>query len=155
MSAKNYQGENLASGYALTKKLWEFIYPDDHFDETTELKDIYEADRLQDKVTLERILKEDFTVNFSLCPEWYDQFLSMPWFRIYTLNIDDLVENILDNGTSSRKFKSVSASSSSFNIGDNILEIIHLNGKLDDLPDDVVFSRTCLLYTSPSPRDRG
>ena len=142
MDAKNLAGEHLMSGAALTKKLWEFRYPGDDYDTTTELKDIYEAARLLDPKRLSTMLRNDFSVDFKSCPGWYEKFLSMPWHKIYTLNIDDLVEVVLQNGSSSRSYKSISATSSNaVDSGDSCLQVVHLNGTMDDLPDNVVFSR--------------
>lgn len=68
----------------------------------------------------------------------------MPWARCYTLNIDDLAAATGRRFTLPRNVRPVSATSGAeeagFALGPDVLEVIHLNGTIEDVPSDVTFS---------------
>ena len=67
----------------------------------------------------------------------------MPWWRIYTLNIDDLVEKVLDDERNPREVVYCSGTKEdSWEFSDRKLTVVHLNGRLEDGPDWIVFSRS-------------
>ena len=86
------------------------------------------------------------TVDAESLPAWYENILSFPWFRCYTLNIDDITT------AADRAFglplpvRPISATNPNRPVnhtdGTDVLEVVHLNGTLDDLPDHVTFSVT-------------
>ena len=141
--AKTRNGWNVPSTSELTETLWTLCFPSDDFDDTTQLQDIFETARARYRNKLIGILRDSFSVDVESCLDWHESCLSMPWSRIYTLNLDDLVENVLSTTRPSRPIKTVSATT-----GENVpdedsnLSVIHLNGFLDDIPDDVTFSRS-------------
>lgn len=66
----------------------------------------------------------------------------MPWLRVYTLNIDDVIEKTQEQIATTRKANCISATTDSVSkFTDTCLDVIHLNGTLSDVPDNVVFSR--------------
>jgi hypothetical protein len=143
LSAFNVAGQHLLSTGQLIRELWNICYPGIPFDETTSLKDIYDAALQTNKRALERVIKESFTVNPKKCPTFYFDILTMPWARIYTLNVDDLAEKIQEDQRSGRPTKTVSATSGQFaEVQEGSLSIIHLNGTLDDVPSNVTFGRS-------------
>lgn len=142
LDAETISGDAVPSAGSLTKQLWNLCFPSETFDPTTQLQDIFETACNLHPKDLTELLHKCFTVNPDACPDWYTAILSMPWFRIYTLNIDDLAEKVLDTITTSRRIRSVSATSSRAAVfDDSRLSIIHLNGALHDVPNDVTFSR--------------
>ena len=137
----NTSGENLPSTLALTKLLWDMCFPGVEFETDTQLVDIYQSALAQHKKELDKLLKKKFTVDGGKVPEWYKELMSMPWVRAYTLNIDDLLEKA-QLLTSGRNAKCISAiTDSPANFTDNCLDVIHLNGTINDVPEDVMFSR--------------
>jgi hypothetical protein len=87
-------------------------------------------------------MQSSFTVNAEKIPDYYVKLLTMPWWRIYTLNVDDLAEKVFDRNASSRRVVSVSATSGNVaDIQDSNLAVIHLNGGLLDVPNRVTFGR--------------
>ena len=143
LAAKNVKGEPIPSANSLREKLWELCFPSEKFDDTTELQDIYDVAKLNHRRRLASLLSEEFTVTSSSCPDWYRTILTMPWRRIYTLNIDNLVEVVLGEKSMARRIVSISATASSEPIPQSgELPIIHLNGVVEDVPDGVTFSRS-------------
>ena len=143
LEAKSVSGHDLPSARDLTEQLWDLCFPADPFDSTTQLQDIFETARNLKSKDLTHLLRDSFTVDPDSCPEWYLRLLTMPWLRIYTLNIDDLVLKVLTTMQSSRRVRAVSATSDRNPLfDDSHLSIIHLNGTLEDIPDDVTFSRS-------------
>ena len=86
------------------------------------------------------------SVDANALPNWYQQIFSFPWFRCYTLNIDDLAAAADRAFDLPRRVRQVSATNPNApTTGSNspeVFEVIHLNGTLDDLPDHVTFSLT-------------
>ena len=66
----------------------------------------------------------------------------MPWLRVYTLNIDDLVVKVLSEDSSPRQLKVISAMTPEPLPDNSTLSVIHLNGTLEDVPDGITFSRS-------------
>ena len=143
LGAKTRDGRNILSTSELTETLWNLCFPGDDFDKTTQLQDIFETARARYRNKLIGILRDSFSVDVESCLDWHETCLSMPWSRIYTLNLDDLVENVLSSTRRTRTIRTVSATT-----GENVpdehssLSVIHLNGTLDDIPDNVTFSRS-------------
>ena len=79
-------------------------------------------------------------------PDWYQIYFSMPWIKSYTLNIDDLADAVSRRFDLVRRCFAVSAARRRGPDSDaarpNQLEVVHLNGRLQDLPHDITFSVT-------------
>ena len=131
LEARNHSGTHVPTVSQLTKDLWELCFPGESFDDTTQVQDIFENALLQHPKELGKLFKRSFSVDPGTCPEWYRSLLSMPWLRIYTLNIDNLVEEVLSTGAMSREFHTVSATTRTEPLFiDSRLPIVHLNGAL-------------------------
>ena len=142
LDGTNIYGEKLPSSSELTNLLWDICYPGEEFETDTQLQDVFDTALSQHKRELGDILRKKFTVDSKKIPNWYKEIISMPWLRIYTLNIDDLLEKTQENLSSGRNIKCISATTDSpASFTDNHLDVIHLNGAIDDVPDDVIFSR--------------
>ena len=143
LNARNHAGESIPSSSQLARTLWQLCFPRETFDETTRLQDIFETALRQRRKPLTALMQRTFSVDPDLCPEWYQRLLMMPWLRIYTLNIDNLVQQLLSTQKTSRPIRLVSAMSSAEPVfQDSTLSVVHLNGTLEDLPDNVAFART-------------
>ena len=140
MSAKDHQDESLPSGRVLAKELWQLAFPDQEFDDSS-LSDVYEAARKSGERKLTEYLTKRFTVNPKTLPSWYKTAIGQPWYKAYTLNIDNLMNTAASKFNLSRKLVSLSKDDPVVNL--NIpkdLVVRHLNGSLSDLPDGVVFT---------------
>lgn len=90
--ARNVAGDPLPDSRKLGRNLWEFLeYPSDY--DGTELRYLYDAARKKKGETaLRDRLKGILTVTRH--PGWYEAVCGWFWRRIYTTNIDDLLELI-------------------------------------------------------------
>jgi len=138
----NKLGENFPMGENLSKKIWEFIsLPGDY--DGTPLQEMYKAflnsGIKHDKV--KNFLEDNLTV--SSLPDIYSQVTKPFWYKIYTLNID----NVLDVAykRAGKEIQNLKFPKDDFAERDQSLEklqIIYLNGKLPANPNDLIFSST-------------
>jgi hypothetical protein len=144
LGAKNASGNPLPDGRALAREYWKICYPAKDFEESTTLQDIYEAAHLRHQAQLKRLTIDRLTVDANTLPDWYKPYVEMPWLRIYSLNIDDLLESAGRRWPPSRRIAALSATSTHVSqrppASADAVELVHLNGTLADLPDDVTFS---------------
>ena len=96
VDAENTFHESLPLAFELAKRLWSFLYSEP-YDGKTPLKTLYEAalTHKKGKAALRDFLRTQlhvvgFAAWYRLIPLWY-------WFRIYTTNIDDLLEQVYDS----------------------------------------------------------
>src|SRR5207302_7910397 len=85
-------------------------------------------------------LRQWLTVDPRSLTTVYRLWFSMPWDRIYTLNVDDLDEAVQVAYTLPIKLRCVSALQDTIPTGNETM-YIHLNGRVADYPD-VTFSPT-------------
>ena len=143
LEAVNRQSETLPSVLKLTKLLWNICYPNAEFEQDTELQDIYETANNLHRNNLSKLLISELSVDQEKFPDWYATLLSMPWLRCYTLNIDDLIEQVALKVGFQREVRSVSATSDNIaQLSSGCLDVIHLNGSMKDVPTGITFSRT-------------
>jgi len=139
----NQRGKSLPSAGELTRALWEICYPNDDFENDTQLQDIYDTAQNRHARQLEELLNQKFLVNPVRCPKWYAELLLMPWLRCYTLNIDNLIEQVGTTLNLPREIREISALSDDVSkLSGNFLDVIHLNGSMNNVPNNVTFSRT-------------
>ena len=158
MSAKNIQGENLPSGSTLREMIWPLCFPGDPFDGETTLTDLFDFAHRRSAQALRELLIQTFSVSNVDLPEWYAHLFSMPWQKAYTLNIDDLEQTVartfsLSRNPESRSFLHADVAHSG---GPGSIEFLHLNGILEDAPDNVTFSpiQYAQRLVSPDPTFR-
>lgn len=112
--------------------LWPIAFPGESIDPDSRLSDIFECAVQQSRTAVERELRRCLTVDHTSLGVAYETWFSMPWRRIYTVNIDDLDE------AANRAFglpvplRSLSALSDSVPATGHELLVVHLNGKLTD-----------------------
>jgi hypothetical protein len=141
MSALNLLGEHLPSSKELAKALWRYMnYPGDH--DGTSLSILYQAalrkpggtDPLFSLLRSKLIVKE--------YPEWYSLITRWFWYRIYTINVDNLVELIFKESGGHIKLDPVVAPSE-YQDRDAFLrsiQLVKLNGSLDHLDLGLTFA---------------
>ena len=137
----------LPSSRGLREALWALCFPDQPFSADSSLPDLYSFAQLRHGRELGNLLRELFTVGPESIPDYYRVIFNMPWYRAYTLNVDTLPEGVSARFQLPRPTSIVSATAiaggatASTNIATR-LEVIHLNGTLEDAPDNVTFSPT-------------
>ncbi|MGC2215069.1 MAG: SIR2 family protein [Silvibacterium sp.] len=153
MAAKNIDGRSLPSGAMLKKALWPICFPDEEFDPDSSLQDIFDSALRRAKGKLSEVLLRTFTVAEDGIPEWYSQVFSLPWQRAYTLNIDDLDEVVEREFNLPRGIRSNSVLKAEGGRSHSLahLEVMHLSGSLDEVPDGVTFSPTQYAQRLASP----
>jgi len=143
LDATSITGRPIPSVNTLKEELWSLCFPQDAYEESTSLTYLFDHALLRHPKKLTELLRPLLTVETDSIPEWYSVYFKLPWFRCYTLNIDDLP------AAANRKFRpdrpieyvSGAASQTDRTIDDSgTLSAICLNGTTDDLPDRVTFS---------------
>ena len=143
LGASNHEGQALPSYKDLRAELWNLCFPGEEFDGSS-LQHLYDhAVRRKSRET-EALLRKLLTVNPETLPSWYRDIFSLPWLRCYTLNVDDLTTAADAAFSLPRRLISISATRATPTATQSPpgLEVVHLNGTLEDLPDDVTFSPT-------------
>lgn len=137
--AVSINGEMLPGVESLRDALWKVAFGDAEFDGSG-LDDVYESAVMQARKATVLLMKERLTVDPDKLPDEYRIWLSFPWHRVYTLNIDNLEEAAERRFDLPRGIRSLSALRDSFPAADGSLLWVHMNGDLVDLPD-VTFSQ--------------
>ena len=146
VAAKNSSGQALPMYGAIQEAIWNLCFPGEAFEEESTLPDLFDHAAKRHRKALTQLLTDLLTVDASSLPDWYSTVLSLPWFRCYTLNIDDLMIAASRAFRLPRGVRQISATnplaSAVNDHGTELLEVVHLNGTLNDLPDHVTFSVT-------------
>ncbi|EMJ57171.1 SIR2-like domain protein [Leptospira interrogans serovar Valbuzzi str. Duyster] len=142
LKCKDSQGKSLPLGLDLARELWTLIEgvvrtPYDG----SGLKETFNIVQKKKPRELEYFLNKRFQIDPNTVPEFYRRYIEFPWDKIYTLNIDDIFEvlnrkyspRIKVNPVSGTVHKNVTQSY-------NVMDVYHLNGRLVDGPDNVIFS---------------
>ena len=143
VGATDKEGKVLPTSKSLAKEIWEQFFPNEPFQQSYNLKDVFESARQQGEKALCEYLKKRLTVDSQSLMEEYKTLINQPWKMIYTLNIDDLFGAAQARFQFDRKIVCVSEKSHPKKNIDNQKDLIvqHLHGMLEDLPNDVIFSR--------------
>lgn len=145
--AVNIAGAPMPSVGRLRELLWELCFPGTPYEEGSSLQDLYE-DALRLHVRqLTEFLQRELSVDSVSLPSWYEVAFTQPWYRVYTLNVDDLELAVQRRFALPRRIAAISARADvpqreAHGLLTSDLEVVHLNGTLDDLPDRVTFSLT-------------
>lgn len=153
LETKNLSGDSLPTTSELTQELWRICFPDDEFNEQSRLGDVYEAAKLRGRNAVESLLKERLAVDPKSVPDFYKVWFDVPWFRCYSLNIDDLELAAAQHLGLRRPIRSVSATSETSQgpNSNSALEVVHLNGAIWDDPDNLTFSEMDYATRSTTP----
>jgi len=148
LGAKDHAGRPIPSSKDLKRELWQLCYPGEDYDDSSSIGDLYGAALRLKKTDLSNLLQSRLTVDPDTLPEYYLSLFNFPWFRCYTLNVDDLESAVGRRFSLQRPPLTVSARTGetrhlpgapSSSAG---LEVVHLNGVLPDPPESLTFSET-------------
>lgn len=138
--AINQLDEPIPVGETLCRKLWSFLrYPQEY--DGTPLKDLFELCLLRDKKQLAFLLRDLFTAD-RLAP-WYELLTKPYWYRIYTTNVDNIVERTYGSNGVQPRLEVINGQSADYKDRDQFLEsiqLIKLNGVDLSSPDQLTFS---------------
>ena len=123
----------------LTQRLWSLAFPSDAYDGSG-LDDVYAAAIHQRRAKTIELMRSCLTVDAKSLPDEYALWFSFPWYRVYTLNVDNLEDAVARRVDLARPLVSLSALRNPMPAEDKGLSVVHLNGDLDDLPN-VTFSQ--------------
>jgi len=148
LSAKDHTGQTIPSSQELKREIWQLCYPDDPFDNSCALGDLYAAALQQERAALEYLLHTRLIVDPASLPDYYSAFFDFPWFRCYTLNVDDLESAASRRFGPRRPLVSISARTAGVDelptrgFRERGLEVVHLNGLVPGPPESLTFSET-------------
>lgn len=135
LAATSTSGEPLASVAALRRELWRLAFPSSALDDDSTVGEIYDNATRRAGNAVGRLCARLFTVDPGSLPDCYRIWFAGPWYRMYTLNVDDVEEAASRRFELPRRILSVSA------LGDatpsnsrNDLHCVHLNGRVSDFP---------------------
>jgi len=140
----NQLNENFPTGVKLAEALWNFIGFNGNYDGTS-LTEMYQAfqNSGKKKADMKLFLEQHLLTSPNGVPDFYDN-ISLPyWYKIYTLNIDDVLDRIYSR--TSKEFDTLKYPVDEYKERDQSLEraqIVYLNGKLPDDPNNLIFSNT-------------
>ena len=143
LSTRNLEGMPLPSPQILAERIWELVFPGEPYDATSSLQDIYEAALESHSQQLAELLTTSLSVVPESIEDWLGQYFRLPWHRIYTLNVDTAVTAVNQQFDLPRPIVETSATasvSSNPEYSESVLEVIHLNGTIGDIPSNVTFS---------------
>ena len=144
--AINSIGENMPIGKSLSKKIFEFVFPNaTYIDDGTSLADMYQA-MLNSGKSNEQI-KDFLSSNLQVksLPDYYKYTTLAFWFKIYTINIDNLLDKIYERWSPEIKLTNLIFPKISYQERDQLLDTlqaIYLHGKIPCDPNEVIFSRS-------------
>ncbi|QQG97932.1 hypothetical protein HBE99_14695 [Mycobacteroides chelonae] len=129
-------GLPLPLGRELAEQIWPIAFGNEPFDNSSTLGEIFRLANRKAGGLLKNHLDLVFTVDRENLPDRYTEWFQLPWYRIYTLNIDDLDTAISESKHTFRPLKVLSARNSTpGEVGRDELAVVHLNGRLQDFPN--------------------
>ncbi len=140
-------GRALPGVQELREALWGIAYPNESFDAEATLGEVYSVALRRNRPALMELLEQRFSVDPDSLPNYYRTFFSTPWFRVYTLNVDDLESAVARRFSLARVPTSVSPTrperdANARAVPGKTLEVVHLNGLLGDPAEVLTFSET-------------
>jgi Mrp family chromosome partitioning ATPase/tetratricopeptide (TPR) repeat protein len=142
--ATNLIGDAIPIGQELAKLIWALCYPREPYDGVSKLEDLFGVASSRNPKGLSDVLQRTLRLQPDSIPEYYAKLLSLPWYRAYTLNVDDFSAAICRKFALPRRLNSLSAirwaNRPTPEATAVSLDVVHLNGVLDDAPEGVTFS---------------
>lgn len=131
----DHDGEPLPLSAELAESIWPIAFRDEPFEPETPLNLVYAEAIRMSQTLLGDQLNRHFRVDPGQVPSRYETWYSLPWHRIYTLNIDD-GDEVIQNRAGGRGFQVVSSLGTTPGIVEaDKLAVVHVNGRLDDFPN--------------------
>jgi tetratricopeptide (TPR) repeat protein len=108
----------------------------------TRLGDVFLAAKARGESKLRAFIQSRLSVRSDDLPDWYRVWFSMPWHRVYTVNIDDIELAVSRQFHLPRPIRAISATSGRVQGSESptALEVVHLNGAVWDELDQMTFS---------------
>lgn len=120
----------------LKEEIWDLIWPGQPGVDDSSLGDTYAAALTEAGNALKDLMRRRLTVLPESVTESHKLWLSMPWRRAYTLNVDNLEDAAARAYDLPRRITAVSGLRRNLPLGTGAdLLFVHLNGTLDDVPD--------------------
>lgn len=146
VEATDRKGHPIPGSDALKRELWAICFPSEEFEIGASLGDLYELARRRKPTALQELVEMRLSVNPDTLPAFYSSYFDFPWFRVYTLNMDDLEIAAERRFSLKRRIKPISATANSPEARPSgekdILEVVHLNGMVPGPPAELTFSET-------------
>lgn len=143
-SAFATSGHTVLSTEEVTRAIWDLCFPGETPDGST-LTDLFHHASRRCPEKLDALLKKALCVREGGLPDFYRHWFSVPWRRVWTLNVDDIEVAAARRFELPRTVRSLSALTDSLDDGlfkSNELPFIHLNGSIYDGIRHVTFSTT-------------
>jgi hypothetical protein len=131
--ARSVIGDPIPTSQDLRALLWPIAFPGEAPDEST-LEDVYECAVAADEAATGDLLRSRLMVEPTTLAGSYRTWLSVPWARLYTLNVDDLDDAASRHWELPSPVRSVSALTDGLPARTDGLLSIHLNGRVADYP---------------------
>lgn len=134
--ATDRDGQPIPQVRQLKEEIWDLIWPGEPGVEESSLADTYAAALSEAGNRLAELMRSRLTVLPDSVTDAHRVWLSMPWRRAYTLNIDDLEAAASRAHDLPRRIRPVSGLVRSLPLGTGgDLLYVHLNGTLEDVPN--------------------
>jgi SIR2-like domain len=139
--ATNALGQNIPAGAEFAKILWQFMgYPGDY--DGSPLQQIFDAALAKKKGSeIQALLNQCFRC--ASIPDWYALPTQFFWRRIFTTNVDDVIETAFHRFSVRQQLNVINGISDDYQERDLLLEkiqFVKLNGTLTDNPKSITFS---------------
>ncbi len=138
--AKSRNGDPLPIGGQLATLTWQFLGYDDPYDDTP-LAELYDALLRSGKGHHEIKSFLEGCLLTKEVPAWYDAVTRPFWYRVYTTNVDDVLERVYTRST--QRLEILSYPDDDVSERDQFLQriqAIYLNGRLPCSPTQITFS---------------
>jgi hypothetical protein len=138
--ATDREGNAVPQAAELKDEIWDLVWPDEPVASGSTLRDTYAAALSEAAGDLKALLEKRLDIDPESVADYHRTWLSMPWRRAFTINIDNLEQAVQRAYTLPRRITSFSGLQNRIpeDNGADLL-YVHLNGTLDDVPD-VTFS---------------
>ncbi len=132
MHTPTLSGATVPSAEELRQHLWPLAFDEDLDNEST-LQEVFEVASREQPEDTAGLLRRLLTIDPNGLSPWQIRWLNHPWFRAYTLNIDDIEIAAGSSSAVERAFDTSSALREPHqSVDDGALQWIHLNGDLAD-----------------------
>ena len=141
-NAKDKTGKKIPLSNELAQEIAHML---DLKDPNASLKDVFHVAQSKMKNRVNEHLKGRFNVDTNSINDTYKLLINQPWYKAYTLNIDNLFTVAQLKFNFDRRIVCISNNISnqeprSINFHKNLI-VTHINGMLEDIPDKITFSQ--------------
>jgi hypothetical protein len=139
--ALDRSGRPLPDSRQMQADLWALLFDDGEPDDSS-LPDLYDVALERAPEQLSRYLQERLRVGDAALPTYYATWFAAPWWRIYTLNVDDLEHAVQRQASLPRRLVTLSQADppGPRQLAADTLPVIHLNGLAEDGIHALTFS---------------